>query len=81
MEAKSDFVNSNIAQGPGMFHESRQIGSGQTGDGKSEYRHFKNQQTKWTAMGEFHSEDHYIYYCGQESLRINGVALTVNKRI
>ena len=64
-----------------MFHESRQIGSGQTGDGKSEYRHFKNQQTKWTAMGEFHSEDHYIYYCGQESLRINGVALTVNKRI
>ena len=32
-------------------------------------------------MGEFNSDDHYIYYCGQESLRINGVALTVNKRV
>ena len=35
---------------------------------------------KWTGMGEFNSEDHYIYYCGQESLRRNGVALLVNKR-
>ena len=32
-------------------------------------------------MGEFNSEDHYIYYCGQESLRRNGVAITVNKRV
>ena len=32
-------------------------------------------------MGEFNSDDHYIYYCGQESLRRNGVAITVNKRI
>ena len=36
---------------------------------------------KWTRLGEFNSDDHYIYYCGQESLRINGVALTVNKRV
>ena len=36
---------------------------------------------KWTGMGEFHSDDHYIYYCGQESLRRNGVAITVNKRV
>ena len=36
---------------------------------------------KWTGMGEFHSDDHYIYYCGQESLRRNGVALIVNKRV
>ena len=36
---------------------------------------------KWTGMGEFNSDDHYIYYCGQESLRRNGVALTVNKRV
>ena len=36
---------------------------------------------KWTGMGEFNSDDHYIYYCGQESLRKNGVAVTVNKRI
>ena len=34
---------------------------------------------KWTGMGEFNSDDHYIYYCGQESLRGNGVALIVNK--
>ena len=36
---------------------------------------------KWTGMGEFNSDDHYIYYCGQDSLRRNGVALIVNKRI
>ena len=34
---------------------------------------------KWTRMGEFNSDDHYIYYCGQESLRRNGVAIMVNK--
>ena len=34
---------------------------------------------KWTGMGEFNSDDHYIYYCGQESLRIYGVAIMVNK--
>ncbi len=36
---------------------------------------------KWTGMGEFNSDDHCIYYCGQESLRRNGVAITVNKRV
>ena len=36
---------------------------------------------KWTGMGEFNSDDHYIYYCGQESLRRNGVAFMVNKRV
>ena len=36
---------------------------------------------KWTGMGDFNSDDHYIYYCGQESLRRNGVAIMVNKRI
>ena len=38
-------------------------------------------ELKWTGMGEFKSDDHYIYYCGQESLRRNGVALIVNKRV
>ena len=38
-------------------------------------------ELKWTGMGEFNSDDHYIYYCGQESLRRNGVAITVNKRV
>ena len=36
---------------------------------------------KWTGMGEFNSDDHYIYYRGQESLRRNGVAIMVNKRV
>ena len=38
-------------------------------------------QLKWTGMGEFNSDDHYIYYCGPESLRRNGVAIIVNKRV
>ena len=36
---------------------------------------------KWTGMGEFNPDDHYIYYCGQESLRRNGVAIMVNQRV
>ena len=38
-------------------------------------------ELKWTGMGEFNSDDHYIYYCGQEALRRNGVAIMVNKRV
>ena len=38
-------------------------------------------ELKWTGMGEFNSDDHYIYYCGQESYRRNGVAFIVNKRV
>ena len=38
-------------------------------------------ELKWTGVGEFNSYDHYIYYCGQESIRRNGVALIVNKRV
>ena len=38
-------------------------------------------ELKWTGMGEFNSGDHYIYYCGQEALRRNGVAIIVNKRV
>ena len=38
-------------------------------------------ELKWTGMGKFNSDDHYIYYCGQESLRRNGVAITVNKSL
>ena len=36
---------------------------------------------KWTGLGEFNSDDHYIYYCGQESLKRNGVAVMLNKRV
>ena len=38
-------------------------------------------EVKWAGMGEFNSDDHYIYYCGQESLRRNGVAIMVNKSL
>ena len=38
-------------------------------------------ELKWMGMGEFNSDDHYIYYCGQESLRRNGIAIIVNKRV
>ena len=38
-------------------------------------------ELKWTGMGEFNSDDHYTYYCGQESLTRNGVAIVVNKRV
>ena len=38
-------------------------------------------ELRWTEVGEFNSDDHYIYYCGQESLRRNGVVLIVNKRV
>ena len=38
-------------------------------------------ELKWTGMGELNLDDHYIYYCGQESLRRNGIAIIVNKRV
>ena len=38
-------------------------------------------ELRWTGMGEFNSDDHDIYYCGQESLRRNGIAIIVNKRV
>ena len=38
-------------------------------------------ELKWTEMSEFNSDDHYIYYCGQESFRRNGVVIIVNKRV
>ena len=64
-----------------QVHESGEIGSGQTGDGKSERWHSRFSELKWTGMGEFNSDDHYIYYCGQESLRRNGVAIMINNRV
>ena len=38
-------------------------------------------ELKWTGMGEFNSDDHYVFYCGQVSLRINGVSIIVNKGV
>ena len=64
-----------------QVHESRQIGSGQTGDDKSDINILGSSELKWTGMGESNSDDHYIYCCGQESLKRNGMALIVNKRV
>ena len=80
IEARSDAVKSNRNL-ECQVHESRQIGSGQTRDGKSECNILGISQLKWTGMGEFNSDDHYTYYCGQEYLRRNGVAIMVNKRV
>ena len=58
------------------------MGSGQTGDDKSDTIDILGiSELKWTGLGEFNSDDHYIYYCVQESLRRNGVAIIVNKRV
>ena len=62
-----------------QVYESRQIGSGQTRDGKMNVNILGISELKWTGMSEFNSDDHYIYYCGQKSLRRNGVAIMVKK--
>ena len=64
-----------------QVHESRQIGSGQKRDARVNVDILGISKLKWTGMGEFNSDDHYIYYCGQESLRRNGVPIMVNKRV
>ena len=64
-----------------QVHESRQIGSGQKEMARVNVDIIGISKLKWTGMGEFNSDDHYIYYCGQESLRRNGVAIIVNKRV
>ena len=64
-----------------QVHESRQIRSGQTGMARLNINVLGISELKWTGMGEFNSDDHYVYYCGQESLRRNGLAIMVNKRV
>ena len=75
----SDAIKSKLHRNlEGQVHESRQIGSGQTGRVNIDILGIS--ELRWTGMGEFNSDDHYIYYCGQESLRRNGVAIMVNKK-
>ena len=74
MEVKSDAVRAILHRNlECQVHESRQIGSGHTGDGKNDTLGIS--ELKWTGMGEFNSDGHYIYYCGKESLRRNGIAI------
>ena len=60
---------------------SRQIESGKQEMARVNIDILGISELKWTGMGEFNSDDHYIYYCGQKSLRRNGVAIMVNKRV
>ena len=82
IEARSDAVKSNIAQEPGMLG----MNQGKLEVVKQEMARVNIDilgisALRWTGMGEFNSDNHYIYYCGQESLRRNGIAIIVNKRV
>ena len=82
IEARSDAVKSNII---GTWNV-RSINQGKLEVVKQEMARVNVNilgisRLKWTGMGEFNSDDHYIYYCGQESLRRNGVAIMVNKGV
>ena len=81
IEARSDVVNSNII---GTWNV-RSMNQGNLEVGKQEMARVNVDilgisELKWTGKGEFNSDDHYICYCGQESLRRNGVAIMVNKK-
>ena len=81
MKVKSNVVKSNIAQ-----ETVRSMNQGKLEVVKREMARVNINipgisELKWTRMGEFNSNDHCIYYCGQESLRRNGVALIVKKRV
>ena len=81
-ETKSDAVKSNIAQEPGfrsMDQDKLEVVKQKMARVKVNVLGIS--ELKWTRMGKFNSDDHYIYYCGQKSLRSNGVALIVNKRV
>ena len=69
------------AQPPLLGHESRQIGMVKQEMARVNINILGISELKWTGMGEFNSDDHYIYYCGQEYLRRNGVAIMVNERV
>ena len=73
MEVKSNAVKSNIAQEPGIKTNCKWSRVNVDILGISEL--------KWAGIGEFNSNDHFIYHCGQESLKRTGVALIINKRV
>ena len=83
IEARFDAVKSNIAKGTWNV---RSMNQGKLEVVKQETARVNIDilgisEIKWTGMGKLNSDDHYIYYCGQESLRRNGVAIIVNKRL
>ena len=83
MEIKSDAVKNNICVGT---RNVRSMNQGKLEVVEQEMAKVNADiigisELKWTGMGEFNSDDHYIYYCGQESFRKSGVAIIVNKRV
>ena len=84
VKVKSDAIKKKTAQEPGML--VRSMNQGKLGVVKQEMARVSINtlgisELKWMGMGEFNSNNHYIYYCWQESLRRNGTALSVNKKI
>ena len=83
IEVNSNAVKGNIAQ-EGWNVRSMNQGKLEVvkqGMAKVNINILRIRELRWTGMGEFNSDDHYIYYCGQEFLRRNGVAIMVNKRV
>ena len=83
MEIKSDAVMSDYSIGTWNVRSMKQgkLKEVKQGMTRLNMEILGISELKWTGMGEYNSDDHYIYYCGQESLRRNGVALIVNKRV
>ena len=82
IEARSDAVRTILHRNlECQLHESRQIGVVKQEMARVNVDLVGISELKWTGMGEFNSDDHYIYYWGQESLRRNRVAIMVNKRV
>ena len=78
VKVKSSAVKKNIAKEPRMNQSKLDMVKEEMA--RSNINILGISELKWTEMGEFNLDDHYIYYCGQESLRRNGVALMVNGR-
>ena len=82
VQVKSDAVKNNIAQEPGILGPCIKVNWMWSTTRCQEWTSafLKSSELKWTGFREFNSDDHYIYYCGQESLRRNGVTLIVKKQ-
>ena len=80
MEVNSDAVKNSIAYEPGTMNQDK-LEVVKQKMARVNINILGISELKWTRIGEFNSDDHYIYYCGQKSLRRNGVAIRVNKRV
>ena len=83
VKVKFNGIKNNTAEEPGMSGPWIKANWKQSNRRWQEWTStfYRISELKWTGMGEFNSDNHYIYYCGQESLRRNGVAIIVKKRV